>query len=90
VKVGDHVGKSPLGWVASLPASVEQANGLWGRSHNVIASRRAGTTHILSSAQGVRQGDSLGPLLFSLAIRPLFYLLPPSPRAPGMANNTGC
>jgi hypothetical protein len=37
-------------------------------SNILLASRETGTTYSLSSAQGVRQGDPLGPLMFSLGI----------------------
>jgi hypothetical protein len=36
-----------------------------------LASRETGTTYSLSSAQVVRQGDPLGPLMFSHGIRAL-------------------
>src|SRR6478609_1178418 len=35
----------------------------------VLTNRETGATYSLSSAQGVRQGDPLGPLMFSLGIR---------------------
>jgi hypothetical protein len=37
----------------------------------VLTSREAGTSYRLSSAQGVHQGDPLGPLMFSLGFRAL-------------------
>jgi hypothetical protein len=45
--------------------------GLWDASELILTNRETGATHSLSSVQGVRQGDPLGPLMFSLGIRAL-------------------
>jgi hypothetical protein len=50
----------------SLYRAQKSAYGTW--SNLVLVSRETGTTYSLSSAQGVRQGDPLGPLMSSLAI----------------------
>ncbi|GFZ46026.1 hypothetical protein JCM24511_03760 [Saitozyma sp. JCM 24511] len=65
--------KLPQDCAASLPVSTEQADGPAAHMYKdlVLTSRETGPTYSLSSAQGVRQGDPLGPLMFSLGIRAL-------------------
>lgn len=49
--------------------------GLWRYTSDLaLTNRETGTTYCLSPAQVVRQGDPLGPLMFSVGIRQLLNL----------------
>jgi hypothetical protein len=51
------------------PGLCKMAKWAYNEPSQLVLSGQGGDRHILRSAQGVRQGDPLGPLLFSIGIR---------------------